>query len=312
MLAVVALARPARTLAAQGTEPPLRIGVRVAPETVTVGRPFTVRVRVDASSRWRVMPPAPVDTGGDVEPLDPALLRDTVVGARRVTDVAWRFLAWRPGAHPIPVPELVVRDSGGAERRLPLRAAVAVRSLLPDDTAQRTPRPAREPIAPAVPWWPRVALVAGLVAALAIVWGAGRWLLARRRRRRAAAPATPHEVARAAFERLVARDLLAAGEGRRQVALAGEILRDFLGARLGLPPALATGETLLVAGPAVGAHAEALADLLGRIDRARFARAPLPPDEARAIVAEARRLVDVLDERARSPRATPLALERIG
>ncbi len=309
--AVSALVAAAHAAQAQAPDTTLRWGVRIVPETVTVGAPVTVRVRVQGPSRWTVRPPAPVDTGGVVEPLDPPVVRDSVRGATRVTDVTWRFLAWRPGTHALPVTTLELAATDGATRALPVRGTIVVASLLPADTALRRPRPPREPMAVPVAWWPRVALVAGLVAALLLAaWGVRRFLARRRDRR--VVPPTPREVAVTAFARLAARDLVAAGETRRHVALAGEILRDFLGARLGLPRALATGEALLVAGPAVGAHAEALAECLGRIDRARFATEPLARDDAHAIVAEARRLVEVLDERARSPRATPLALERIG
>ncbi|MCU0626168.1 MAG: DUF58 domain-containing protein [Gemmatimonadaceae bacterium] len=314
-LLAFALLLGARTAVAQSadatppTPAPVRLGVRLVPETVTVGAPFTVRARVALPATWRVVQPPEPDTGGTVEPLDPPLVRDSVQGGERVTDISWRFLAWQPGTHAVPVASLLLRD-GSVTRELPVQASIVVRSMLPADTARRQPRPARAPIDAPVRWWPRVALAIAVLLLLGILaWVARRVL--RARRERAARPRTPLEVADAAFARLVARDLPATGEARRHVALAGEILRDFLGARLGLPASLATGEAMLVSGPAVGVHGEALGEFLARVDRVRFSTDPVSVHEARALVDEARRLARVLDERARSPRATPLALERI-
>lgn len=303
-------AQPSTVQPGDGTsEPPVRMGVRMMPETVTVGAPFTVRVRVALPSAWRVLQPPTPDTGGIVEPLDPPRLRDTVRGPDRVVDMTWRFLAWEPGAHPLPIASLRLA-SGSRERALTVPGAIVVRSVLPADTALRTPRPARAPFAVPITWWPRVLTGLGVLAALALaVWLARcAWRARRSTRERVR---TPREVADEAFERLAARGLPAAGESRRHVALVGEIVRDFLAARLGLPTSLATGEALAVAGPAVGALAEPLAELLGRIDVARFATTPVTREEAERLDGQARRMIAMLDERARSPHATPLAVERI-
>lgn len=305
---LVACACAAPPLAAQARGvPAARLGVRVEPETVTVGMPFTVRARVALPAAWRVAQPATPDTGGVVEPLDPPRVRDSVRAGERVADVTWRFMAWRPGTQPLPLAPLALRTEG-ARAALPVTASVIVRSVLPDDSAQRVPRPWREPVAAPRNWWPLIALVAAALALVGLLaWALGRaW---RARRARAVTPRTPREVADAALDRLDARDLVALGEPRRAVALAGEIVRDFLAARVGVPVSLATGEALAVAGSVLGVHGEALAEFLARVDAVRFGDAPLDAAGVRALLAEARRLVAVLDERQRSPRATPLALE---
>jgi hypothetical protein len=282
---------------------PLRVqaGVTVTPDTVTVGDPFVVQVRVAAPAGATVEFPAGPDSAGPVALLDPR--RDEAARGRDGgVDVTatYRVAAWDVGPLPLGLGDAVVR-AGGAERRVPLGAArVVVRSVLPADSAQRVPKPVRPPVPDAGLWWLPLALLA--LAALALIallaWLARRWWLARRR-------AVPGDLAYAsavaAFDRLHRLRLVEAGEGGRHVALASDIVRDYLAARVpAADRSLTSGELAAALAGSADVPGDRLAALLAAADLVKFAGVGLRPDDAAERGREARRVVDETEEAVRA------------
>ena len=270
ILTVLSMAPPAQAQSAADTltVDNGRVTVQVRPETVTVGQPFEVWLRVvPPRGRLAVPPPVP-DTGGIVEPLDPANVTrrgDTLV-------VRYRLLAWQPGVLTVPLaPVLMRRDS--SELSVPVNVRVVVASVLPADSASRIPKPSRDLFPIAARWWEQWwKWMLGLVLALAALYLLHRWR-SRDRTATAAAP-SPFGDAEAAFARLVSRQLLAAGEGGRQVALAGEIVRQYLAAvEPSLPLTLTNAELQRAMARKTSMPLRQLAELLQHVDAVRFSGA---------------------------------------
>lgn len=291
LLAQPLRAQPAAdTLAAENG----RVIVQVRPETVTVGQPFEVWLRaVPPRGRIAVPPPVP-DTGGIIEPLDPANVTrrgDTLV-------VRYRLLAWQPGVLTVPLaPVLMRRDS--SELSVPVDIRVVVASVLPADSAGRIPRPSRDLFPIAARWWERWwQWMLGLMTALAGLYLLHRWR-SRDRTRTVVAP-SPYGVADAAFTRLAARQLPAAGEGGRQVALAGEIVRQYLAAiEPSLPLTLTNAELQRAMSRKTSMPLRQLAELLQHVDAVRFSGAHTDATIVQRATALAREVVREI-ERVRS------------
>jgi hypothetical protein len=268
--------------AAQG-EAALRV---LAPErAVTFGAPFELVVERE----W--------DEGLVPEPFDETALpplalvleeREERRAAGRVVEtLRYRAQAFAPGEVRVPAAELRALPVGGGE---PVTArseelALEVRSSLPPDDAGR-PEPPPGPLPEPARKAPLLGLLAAGAALLALAaWSWRRWT--RRPGERAAA--TPAERALAALEQLDPRAPAPCAFA------AGAALREYVAARYALPTTARTSEELLAlpeTARALGDERRALlAELLARIDRARFSgRAP---DEAgaRALVDGVRRFV---------------------
>ncbi len=263
---------------------------KVLPETVTVGQPFDLRLRAIAPRGRKAMAPAVPDTGGLIEPLDPALVTrrgDTLL-------VRYRLLAWQPGVLTIPLgPVLMRRDSN--EISVPVEARVVVASVLPADSANRVPKDPRALFPSAARWWDRWwqwALIAlGVVTALYLFW---RWRT--REPAQEAVIASPLSRAEAAFARLDARQLIGAGEGGRHVALAAEIVRQYLAdIESSLPRSLTNVELLAAIAPIDGMPDRQLAQLLEEVDAVRFSGTRADDVSARRVSGLSRELVRDID-----------------
>ena len=288
----------------QGSPPPQsaaparpQMGATVQPETVTVGDPFKVIVRIRAARGARVSFPAGPDSLASVELLDPLQVRvtaDTAVATEQLA--TYRMAAWDIGDQPVRLGEVTV-ESGGTRLGIPIvladgRAArVHVRSVLPEDSAQRVPKPARDIFAAKAPWWRLALLIAAAVLALALIG----WLIyrqIRRRRQAAALPVDPYEYAEREFSRVEALGLVEAGERGRFVALMVEVMRDYFARRLpGAAPSLTSSELLAVLRGARGVPPDRLAAVLDEADLIKFARRPVTADRARELAREARTIV---------------------
>jgi hypothetical protein len=277
-----------------------RVIARVQPETVTVGQPFVVTLRAIPPALSQAIAPAVPDTGGMVEPLDPA----NVIRRGDTLLVRYRLIAWQTGVLSIPLGPVLMR-SDSAELSVPVEARVVVASVLPADTANRVPKDARDLFPLAQPWWNRM-----WAWALAIALGIGLvWLFELWRRRRKRAPAvlpTPLARAEVAFARLDARQLPSAGEGARHVALAGEIAREYLSdISVALPLALTNAEAVIAARAVDGVPDALLRDVATAVDDCRFggdrvtaARAHQVAELAREFVRETDRLRSTVSVRA--------------
>lgn len=278
-------------LPALAQDPNMRVqyGVRVQPETVTVGDPLRVIVRVRAPMGAEIVFPPDPDTTGTLQPRDPRTVRTAGDTAALDQSAIYTLSAWDVDSQFVELGEVVVRFEG-EERRIALgRAAVFVRSVLPADSTLRVPKPPRALVEPRVwPWW----LLALLAAAIAII-GLLIWWWRRRRRDRQAAAEDPYEHARREFARIAALRLPDAGEPGRHVALMVDVLRDYLAARV--PEALrsATSFELLAALRTQRVvPRDRLARLLAEADLVKFARSPVTKDHSYALGREAVTIVD--------------------
>ncbi|HEU4564916.1 MAG TPA: hypothetical protein VFS05_09725 [Gemmatimonadaceae bacterium] len=277
----------------------VQMGLTVRPDTVTVGDPFTVMVRVRAPLGASIAFPAGPDSGASVEATDQRTLqRGADTTASELTAI-YRVAAWDTGVVRLGLGDVAV--SGSVERVIPLASAsVYVRSVLPQDTAKQIPKPPREPFGAKRPWWHWL-LLALLVAAIigVLLW----WYLRRRRRGPAPVPVEdPYVVAEREFARIEGLGLLEAGERGRFVALVVEVLRGYLAARF---PAAALSLTSTELIRAMRAHpevpAQRLAALLYEADLVKFARRPVTAEHGREIGSEAHALVRDVQEAVTRP-----------
>jgi hypothetical protein len=266
---------------------PVQLGVRVQPETVTVGQPFRVIVRIRAERGARIEFPLGPDTAGVVQSLDTRVVTDAPDTSAAEATAVYRLAAWDVGRHAVGIPEVTVRTHD-ASRRVPLDSiAVVVRAVTPRGKAARPPRPARPVFVAGPPWWQwAIPLGIGLLV-LTLLW----WLLSHRRPRPAATVAAV-AVAGNEFDRIDALGLLEAGERGRYVALVTEVLRAYLARRIpGAAIGLTNGEVVhtLRADPRV--PVDRLAAVLRDSDMVKFARHTVSIDQASDVGQQARRVV---------------------
>ena len=266
----------------------VRVGVSAQPDTVTVGDPVVIRVRVSAPAGATIAFPTGPDSAAQV-----AAIASRTVGSNSAAGggvdqtAAYTLVAWDVGNVPAGLGDVVV-TLGSEVRHLSLSTVeVHVKSVLPADTTLRVPKPARPPMEVAAPWWKKwwPLLVALAVIALLL------WLWWRRRKRGPAAGATidPLAFAEREFGRIESLGLVDAGERGRHVALMVDVLRDYLALRLPEARASLTSSELATALRASrGVPHARLAALLDEADLVKFARRPLTPEHARALGREAR------------------------
>jgi hypothetical protein len=284
----------------QATLSGLRAGITVQPESVTVGEPFMVQVRVTAPAGATIVFPDGPDSAAAVAAVASRTVKANP-GANGADQTAvYTLVAWDVGEVPLGLADVQV-TLGDAAGRIALGTYAAhVKSVLPADTTLRVPKPARPPFDVAVPWWKKwwPLLVALAVAALVF------WLWWRRRRGPAAGAAIdPHAFAEREFGRIESLGLVDAGERGRHVALMVDVLRDYLALRLPEARASLTSSELAAALRSTrGVPHARLAALLDEADLVKFARRPLSPEHARALGKEARSIAREV-ETARTPAA---------
>ena len=269
----------------------VKAGAVVGPDTVRIGDPFYVRLRVQAPPGARIEFPTGPDTAGTVQALDPVRLTSGGDSATTTDQTAtYRVAAWDVGSQPIALGEVVVR-LGGDERRVtvqPLR--VFVRTVLPADSALRVPKPARPPFPYARPiWWPWLLLGAAIVLLLVAWW----WWRRRSRRPVVVVPVDPYARAKQELDRIEALRLLDAGERGRYVALVVEVVREYLAARYAATSlAMTSSELQRAVRDERFVPRDRLARLLDEADLVKFARRPLSVERARELGREARAVIE--------------------
>ncbi|HVS59918.1 MAG TPA: hypothetical protein VHE82_04390, partial [Gemmatimonadaceae bacterium] len=270
-----------------------QMGYKVSPDTVIIGQPFNLFVKVLAPKGVRFEFPAGPDTTtqNGVRPVE--LRGEKIVSMLGDTAVAlYHLVAWDVGVQPLRIPDVRV-TFGGEERSAPLGgASVFVKSVLPADTSLRVPKPPRPLIVlPVFNWWPWLALLAAIIAAVLLWWA---W---RRYRNRPQAPVDPYVRAQGEFEGIERMGLLEAGRGREYLALIVDVAREYLAARVpGVRRSDTTSELLHAMQPRDGVEAE-LPRLLERADLVKFARADVTRDEAREAGLAIRAIVDHVEAR---------------
>jgi hypothetical protein len=268
-------------------------GVRASADTVRVGDPFTISVRVRTPPGATIEFPAGPDSTSAVQLIDPRSIRTTLDTAALDQTATYRLAAWDVGRQPILLGDVLVRGAG-PDQRIPLgRPSIFVRSVLPADSSLRVPKPARPLIDQSMPrWWRWALLAAAAVLAMLLLW----WWL--RRRRRAPAPPVedPLTLAEREFARVEALRLIEAGERGRHVALMVDVLRDYLAARYPAAPlSLTTGELTRALHRDPTVPLDRLSRLLDEADLIKFARRPVARDRATELGRECRALARSLD-----------------
>ena len=272
---------------------PVQMGYRVNPDTVIIGQPFKLFVKIAAPMGVRFEFPVGPDTAlqNGVRPIE--LRGEKLVSMLGDTAVAlYHLVAWDVGVQPLRLPD--VRAALGAqERRLPLSGAfVFVKSILPADTSLRIPKPPRPLIVlPVFNWWPWIALIAAIIAGVLLWWA---W---RRYKNRPKAPVDPYVRAQREFGRIEAMGLLEGDRGPEYLALFVDVAREYLAARVpGVRRSDTTTELLRTMQPHDGIEAE-LPRLLERADLVKFAADNLSRDEARQAGLAIRAIVDHVEAR---------------
>lgn len=274
----------------------VRAGLLVRPDTVNVGDHFELIVKVVVPSGARIEWPAIEDTAALVVMRSPVRIDATEQQDSRTETASYALTAWDIGTLPIGLPDAIVRF-GGTMMHVPLaNARIVVKTVLPSDTSLHKPKPAKELFPRVVPWWERWWPAFVVLAALALLW----WLYRRRKRYVAVQKAKPIDVyARALqdFERLHRLALAEAGEGGRYVALAVEILRSYLAARIPVAQLSQTSAELLhVTSADERVPAAPLTSLLSVSDAIKFGRHAVLGDDARVLAAQAREIVDAIEQ----------------
>lgn len=297
MIVVVALTLlgPTAVLAQGGPQDGARVsyGVKTSTDTVRIGDPFTLSIRVRTPPGATIEFPAGPDSTAAVQLIDPRTVRTTTDSGAIDQTATYRLAAWDIGPQPILLGDVIVRGAG-ADRRIPVgRPSIFVRSVLPADSSLRVPKPARSLIDQGVPRWWLWALVAAAVAlALLVLW----WWWRRRRRNVVPPVEDPLAVAEREFARVEALRLIEAGENGRHVALMVDVLRDYLAARYPAAPlALTTGELTRALHREPTVPLERLSRLLDDADLIKFARRPATREHATELGREARLIVRTID-----------------
>lgn len=257
------------------------LSASVSPDTVTIGDPFYLAIRVEGLGGASVEFPIIPDTGA-VAALEPPVVRGDQPSARTAV---YTMTAWRVGELRVPDAELILlRD--GVENRMPLPgASVYVRSVLPADADPDTLtyQPARGVVGPN---WSLAEKLAGGALALALLLAVALYLRRRNRATRqigAPPPRPPRERALEALDRLAQSGLIESGEYKAFYSKLAQILREFIALeRPGWGVDLTSGELLAATRAANLDHIqlEALRQLLNEADLVKFARRSTPRGRA--------------------------------
>jgi hypothetical protein len=272
---------------------PVQMGYRVNPDTVLIGQPFNLFIKVLAPKGVRFEFPLGPDTTtqNGVRPIE--LRGEKIVSMLGDTAVAlYHLVAWDIGTQPLRFPDVRVTFEG-QERRPPLGAAsVFVKSVLPRDTSLRIPKPARPLIVlPVINWLLWLGLLAAAIAAVLLWWA---W---RRYRNRPKPPVDPYAHAQEEFARIDARRLLEGGQSEVYFAAMVDVAREYLAARIpGVRRSDTSSELVRAMKPTDGAEMD-LPGLLEEADLVKFARAEIGREEARAAGLTLRAVVDHVEAR---------------
>jgi hypothetical protein len=274
-------------------ELPVQMGYRVNPDTVLVGEPFNLFIKVLAPKGVRFeFPPGPdTTTRNGVRPIE--LRGEKVVTMLGDTAVAlYHLVAWDIGAQPLRFPDVRVTFEGQERRPSLGDASVFVKTVLPADTSLRIPKPARPLIVlPVINWLLWLGLLAAAIAAVLLWWAWWRW------RNRPKPPVDPYARVQQEFARIEARHLLEDGQYADYFTAMVDVTREYLAARVpGVRRSDTTSELLRSMNPREGVEA-VLPQLLDQADLVKFARAEVSLAEARGAGRDLRAIVDNVEAR---------------
>jgi hypothetical protein len=269
------------------------MGYRVNPDTVIIGQPFNLFIKVLAPKGVRFeFPPGPDTTSSNgVRPIE--LRGEKVVTMLGDTAVAlYHLVAWDIGTQPLRFPDVRVTFEGQERRPTLGGASVFVKSVLPADTSLRIPKPARPLIVlPVINWLLWLGLLAAAIALVLLWWAWRRW------RNRPKPPVDPYVRAQQEFARIDAHHLLEDGQRAEYFAAMVDVAREYLAARVpGVRRSDTTSELLRAMKPGGGVEMD-LAGLLEQADLVKFARADVSLERAREAGLALRAVVDHVEAR---------------
>ena len=282
-----------RTAQNRQTRLPVQMGYRVSPDTVLIGQPFDLFIKVLAPKGVRFEFPLGPDTTtqNGIRPIE--LRGEKIVTMLGDTAVAlYHLAAWEVGTRPLRFPDVRVTFEG-RERRLSLGgASIFVKSVLPADSSLRIPKPARPLIVlPVINWLLWLGLLAAAIAAVLLWWA---W---RRYRNRPKPPVDPYVRAQQEFARIAARRLLEDGQSEEYFAAMVDVAREYLVARIpGVRRSDTSSELVRAMKPRDGVEAE-LPRLLDEADLVKFARAEIAREDAREAGLTLEAIVDHVEAR---------------
>jgi hypothetical protein len=287
---------PASSSSTGAAEIPAQLGVKLTPDTVTVGQRFVAVFRVRAPNGATIEFPTKSDSAAAASATATELIGKPLI--QQIPDstgtsmtAAYRLAAWDVGPQPLGLPDVVIRLNGKTGYVSLADRSVFVRSVLPEDSALRVPKPPRPAIVLApFNWLPWILLAAALVAA-GILWRVWVWY-----RNRKNAPVDPFTAAEREFERVIALKLVEGGEGERHAALMSDVMRDYLAARVPGVKRSHTSSELLAESGEIYPAARNLGELLWRTDLIKFAGLRVAPDEAEKLGASARAIVRSVED----------------
>jgi hypothetical protein len=292
------------------------VRARVEPEEVQAGETALLTLEVEGRGNVKALPPPPLPEFPDVEvypPGEEAVVEVADGQVRGVKRFTWILVPRRPGRIELPAIEYAYFDPDRREYELARTRPLTIlahggsekamdagdgQSTADEPTLERTGRRLlawlRSPAAAALP----------LVPLLGLVW------VVRRRRRAARAPTPPQPRPAAGDARALAE--LASPSAQADPELLtrlGKTFRAALAVQLGVPELAratpdAVRQTLQTHGVS-SELAQSAAELLNRIEHARFSPDRPGPEPRRALVSEAQRLADAIareHRRARRPR----------
>jgi len=282
------------------TDLPVQMGYRVRPDTVLIGQPFSLFIKVLAPKGVRFEFPVGPDTAmqNGVRPIE--LRGEKIVSMLSDTAVAlYHLVAWDVGTQPLRFPDVRVTLEGRERRPTLGGASVFVKSVLPADTSLRIPKPARPLIVlPVFNWWLLLGLLAAAIAAVPLWWA---W---RRYRNRQKRPIDAYVRAQQEFARIDAHRWLEDGRFSQYVAAMADVTREYLAARIpGVRRSDTTAELLRGMHAREGVETE-LPRLLEHADLVKFARRAATLEEARTAGTTSRAIVDSVEARV-NPESEP-------
>lgn len=269
-----------------------QMGLKVSPDTVTIGDPFLLVVRVKVKPGFVAeFPQMPDSTEGSPSKIGmvgtPKLER--APGDSLEFRATYKLTAWDVGLLPIPLTDIHVTGAQGTGF-IPLRASVFVKSVLPADTSLRIPKPPRGrfPVHK-TNWWPLILL------ALAVAIGELLWAIYKRWRERRNAPRDPYEFAIEEFDRIEALNL-AQTEPEKHALLMSETMRVYLAARVPDADLSNTPRQLVEQVLGAGFADERLREIMSESEMLKFARARTTSDAAVKLGQNARAIVELVQK----------------
>jgi len=290
-----AAAQAAPVAAKPVPEFPVQLGVRLTPDTVTVGQRFVALVRIRAPRGATIVFPTESDSAAKATATATQLIGKPAVQITQdstgvIGNAAYRLAAWDINEQTLGLGDIVVQLNGKTGYVSLSSTRVFVRSVLPADSTKRVPKPPRPPIEiKPFDWLPWLIALAALVVA-GILWRLWVWY-----RNRKNAPVDPFTAAEREFARIEAMGLVAAGEGEKHAAMMSDVMRDYLSARAPGVERSQTSSELLASATWIHSVAKGLGELLWRTDLVKFAAARLAPDEAERLGASARSVVNSVE-----------------